>query len=452
MRDRLIVVNPEAEYAAARREHGTQMASVIIRGDMSRPEPLLPRPLVVRPILVADPNPELPESVPRNRLVIDVLQQAVRDLVAGEAPQVPTICVINFSITDRFAQFARTVSAWARMLDWLANEHNLLFVVSAGNHPDEVLSTNIAPADWPGLPPEQRQDTLLRAYVDDARNRRLRPPSEAMNALTVGAIADDGSTGSPLGRAFLPYSSTELPAHYSAMGLGPRRTIKPEIFVPGGRLPVNERLIHPAAGIAFENNSLQQRTAGIQVATPTADGRLDQTIFARGTSHAAALTTRNAVFLWDVLEELQLEQPLQLLPEFFPVLLKTLLVHGASWNGARPELERALGDGLTDEQFRQQVQRILGYGRPDFSRCAECTSQRATMLGCGSLSPDQGHLFQIPLPRSLSGVIGLRRVTATLAYFSPISARSQKHIAADLQILRAGLFHARRRRSRNVFD
>ena len=55
------------------------------------------------------------------------------------------------------------------------------------------------------------------------------------------------------------------------------------------------------------------------------------------------------------------------------------------------------------------------------------------MLGWGTLSPDQGHLFQIPLPRSLSGVIGLRRVTATLAYFSPISARSQKHIVADLR-------------------
>lgn len=432
IRDRLIVINPEAEYAAIRREHGTQMASVIIRGDVSRNEPPLPRPLVVRPILVADPNHNSAESMPSNRLVIDVVHQAVRDLVAGDTPQVPSVRVINFSITDRYAQFDRTVSSWARMLDWLANEHNLLFVVSAGNH-CEGFSTNVAPAEWSGLAPEQRQDRLLQAYVGDARNRRLRPPSEAMNVLTVGAIADDGSAAGPLGRTFLPYSSIELPAHYSAMGLGPRRTIKPEIFVPGGRLPISERLIPPATGIAFDDNLLQRRTAGIQVATPTESGRLDQTIFARGTSHAAALTTRNAVLLWDVLEEAQLEQPLRLLPEFFPVLLKALLVHGASWNPARTELERALGDGLGAEEFRQLVQRILGYGRPDFSRCAACTAQRATMLGWGSLSRDEGHLFQIPLPGSLSGMIGLRRVTVTLAYLSPISVRSQKYIAADLR-------------------
>ena len=432
IRDRLIVVNPLAEYAAARREHGTQMASVIIRGDVSRNEPPLSRSLVVRPILVADPNPDLPESMPTNRLVIDVVQEAVRDLVAGDAPAAPTVRIINFSIADRYAQFDRTVSSWARMLDWLSCEHNLLFIVSAGNHPDQGLATNIPRTTWPTLTLDQQQDALLRAYVDDGRNRRLRPPAEAMNALTVGAIADDVAPPAPLPRSFPPFTSRQLPAHYSAMGLGPRRTIKPEIFVTGGRLPIRERLVHPVTGIAFDDVSVR-RTAGIQVAVPTEDGRLDQTSFDRGTSHAAALTTRNAVMLWDVLEELQSERPLQLQQEFFPVLLKAMLVHGASWTAARPELKRALGGGLNDKEFRQLTQRILGYGRPDFARGTSCTSQRATMLGWGSLSRDQAHAFQVPLPQSLSGKIGWRRATVTLAYISPISVGSQKHLAADLK-------------------
>ncbi len=432
IRDRLIVVNPISEYPAARREHGTQMASVIIRGDVSLNEPPLPRPIVVRPILVADPNSGLSESMPANRLVIDVVHEAIRDLVAGDSPLAPTVQVINFSIADRYAQFDRIVSSWARMIDWLAHEHNLLFIVSGGNHPDQGLETTVERAVWPTLTPDQRQDELLKAYVRDGRNRRLRPPAEAMNALTVGAIADDDAPPDPLPRSFQPFSSRQLPAHYSAMGLGPRRTIKPEIFVSGGRLPVRERLVHPVTGVAFDDAPIG-RTAGIQVAVPTEDGRLDQTAFDRGTSHAAALTTRNAVLLWDVLEELRSERPLQLQQEFFPVLLKAMLVHGASWAVARPELNRALGGGLNDEQFRQLTQRILGYGRPDFARGMACTSQRATMLGWGSLSCDQAHEIQIPLPRSLSGKVGWRRATVTLAYFSPILVGSQKHLVADLR-------------------
>jgi hypothetical protein len=288
------------------------------------------------------------------------------------------------------------------MLDWLSCEHNLLFVVSAGNHPQQGLATKVPKATWPRLTEGQQQDAMLNAYVDDGRNRRLRPPAEAMNALTIGAIADDGASPVILPRSVHPFTSRELPAHYSAMGLGPRRTIKPEIFVSGGRLPVRERLVHPESGIAFDDAPIQ-RAAGIQVAVPTEDGRLDQTAFDRGTSHAAALTTRNAVLLWDVLEELQSERPLELQQEFFPVLLKAMLVHGASWTAARLDLKRALGDGLNDEAFRQLTQRILGYGRPDFARGMSCTSQRATMLGWGSLSRDQAHAFQVPLPKSLSG-------------------------------------------------
>ena len=234
-----------------------------------------------------------------------------------------------------------------------------------------------------------------------------------------------------LGAGFLPYGSQQLPAHYSAFGLGHRRMIKPEIFVAGGRLPLREKL--PGGAMAtFENMTRFRTSAGIQVAAPGTTGQLDRTVFDRGTSHATALTTRAAVHLWDVLADLGTEQPGVLLPEYFPVLLKTLLVHGASWRHSRADLRRALGVGLTEAKFRKRVQHLLGFGVPDFARCAECTERRATVLGCGSLVVDQAHEFRVPLPPSLSGRLGLRRVTITLAYLSPVTARSQKYTAANL--------------------
>ena len=114
------------------------------------------------------------------------------------------------------------------------------------------------------------------------------------------------------------------------------------------------------------------------------------------------------------------------------MLLKASLVHGASWREARSDLHRALGQGLTDAEFRLRIQQLLGFGAPDFARCSDCTAHRATMLGWGSLSVDQAEEFRIPLPPSLSGVPGLRRLTVTLAYFSPINPRSQKHLSSNL--------------------
>lgn len=428
---RLIVVNPEEEYAAQHRIHGTQMASAIIHGDLANGEPAISRPLVARPIMVLDVGHQNAEAVPRNRLIIDLVQEAIRDLVAGEAPAAPTVRLINFAIADRFAQFDRTISPWARMLDWLAYTHNLLFIVSAGNH-GQTLITNLQWKQWAALSPAQKQDAVLQAVAADARNRRLRPPSESVNGLTVGAIADDGSQPGYLGAGFLPFVSRSLPAPYSATGLGLRRMIKPDIFVSGGRSPIREEIPRSGPNAAFELMHSYKRSAGIQVAMPGNDGEIDREVFDRGTSHATALATRSAILAWDVLEDLRDQRSGEFDEAYFPVLLKAMLVHGASWRNSRDDLRRAFGNALTEEAFRKHVQRFFGFGNPDFSRCIDCTERRATLLGFGKLGPEQAHEFYVPLPPSLSGQAGVRRVTVTLAYFSPISARNQKYAAANL--------------------
>lgn len=430
LRERIVVVNPEAEYPATRREHGTQMASAIIHGDLAAAGPTITRPLVVRPIMVADPQLDGGESLPGNRLAIDVVHQAVRELVAGDAPAAPTVRIINFSITERFSQFDHAISSWARMLDWLAHEHNLLFVVSAGNHTKESIGTDVPRAQWATLSATERQSAVLRAINRDVRERRLRSPAEAVNVLTVGAVADDANDADYLGAGFLPYESRHLPAHYSACGLGYRRMVKPEFFVNGGRLPVRPQIPEKGEHAVFDDMTAFVRAAGIQVATPGVAGKLDDTLCSRGTSHAAALTTRAAIQLWDTLEALGIESSIA--PEYLTVMLKAALVHGASWREVQEPLRRALGAGLTAGKFRQLAQRLVGFGIPDFSRSSASAERRATMIGYGSLGVDQAHEFRIPLPQSLSGKIGLRRVTSTLAYLSPINPRSQKYLAANL--------------------
>jgi len=70
--DRLIVDDPEnlePIYAVAQRSHGTEMASLIIHGDLNLVGPPIRRPLYVRPVL--RPNLHGFERTPRDRLLLD---------------------------------------------------------------------------------------------------------------------------------------------------------------------------------------------------------------------------------------------------------------------------------------------------------------------------------------------------------------------------------------------
>jgi len=54
------------------------------------------------------------------------------------------------------------------------------------------------------------------------------------------------------------------------------------------------------------------------------------------------------------------------------------------------------------------------------------------MLGCGTLASDVAHEYRIPLPPSLSGIRGQRRVIVTLAWLSPIHPRQRNYRGAAI--------------------
>jgi hypothetical protein len=69
--------------------------------------------------------------------------------------------------------------------------------------------------------------------------RTLLSPAESVNSLTIGAAhAGSGFTGNlPDGR-YDPFTDEDLPSIVSAMGLGFRKVVKPELLFAGGRAPV----------------------------------------------------------------------------------------------------------------------------------------------------------------------------------------------------------------------
>ncbi|MBI4777048.1 MAG: S8 family peptidase, partial [Deltaproteobacteria bacterium] len=419
------------DYKAAERRHGTAMASLILHGDIEANEPPLNRMLYVRPIMRPDQRDwrqPRQETAPENILVVDLIHRAVRHLFEGngdENPFAPQVCVINLSIGIRDRLFESAMSPLARLIDWLAWEYQVLFIVSAGNH-QQAIECNMERDQIADLSRQELQANLIRAVAADSRHRRLLSPAEAMNALTVGAIHSDASTGQAVPRAIEPFCSDYLPSIINAQGMGYRRAIKPEILLPGGKVVLLESPL-PGSKASFNVYS-QSRQPGQSVAAPgPMPGDLSFTWYTRGTSNAAALASRAASFLYDVLTELQQSaggESIETVP--YAVWLKTLLVHGASWGHAWDVLREALRTPQNSRQFKEYVTRLIGYGMIDPNRVSECTERRVTALGGGLLQKDQAHIHRFPLPPSVSGQRWWRRLIITLSWITPINPLHQR--------------------------
>jgi hypothetical protein len=68
----------------------------------------------------------------------------------------------------------------------------------------------------------------------------------------------------------------------------------------------------------------------------------------------------------------------------------------------------------------------------------ECSASRATLVGFGALKIDFVHQFRLPLPGCLERVTEPRRLTTTIAWFSPVKAGNQKYRGVRLEVSPVG--------------
>ena len=424
----------EAAYQAHERVHGTHMASLICHGDLNEPPDVLGRQLYARPIL--QPRHGFPErideAIPESLLPVDLIHRSVRRLFepeGDEPPAAPTIRFVSLSVCDPARPFMREMSPWARLLDWLAWKYQVLFIVSAGNHSQDIELAVPRP-DLRILAPATRERATIKALASDTRNRRLLSPAETLNGLTVGALHQDASQATD-GNLVNPFARPGMPNIVSAHGPGYRRSIKPEVLYPGGRQLLREKL-----GTAHSAATLQITSfpspPGQQVASPGNAGQLDRTCFTRGTSNAAALASRGAARLYRLLGELRLQPGVHLPDQYDVVLTKALLAHGTAWDSSLDAYKNALRTDNNSRTFKEYVARFLGYGAATLSRVLRCSEERVTVLGCGGLQDGEGAVFSLPLPPCLSSVRERRRLTITLAWLSPVNTLRQAYRVAHL--------------------
>jgi hypothetical protein len=427
-----------AQTPAAKRSHGTSMASLIVHGDLQAGEPPLGRPLYIRPVMIFNARDDT-ETTPPNRLPLDVIYLAIRRLMegdGGEPASAPAVVIINISLGDLNRPFAGRISPWARLLDWLSFQYRVLFLVSAGNVRGWLPVPTFATAvEFRAASREEREAKIIAAMNSEKAKRSLLSPAEGLNPLAVGAWHADAYGTAPTAIHLIdPFPGGELPNVSSGVGLGFRQTIKPDLLFDGGRELVR---VSEDAGHVWLAADPGGSHAGQMSAAPdtAATGRLDVQRRTVGTSNATALLTRAAVKIYDALIDSGYAIP----RSHAAVLLKALLVHGATWGDAGDKLDAAFGPAGRDwQRHRDNISRFLGYGRPEIDRVLDCAVERATLFAYGDLAQDAQDEFDIPLPPSIEGSIELRRLTTTLAWLTPVNARHQQYRSATLEVVPNG--------------
>ena len=422
----------ESGYPLAARSHGTAMASLIIHGDLSVPEIPLDRKVYVRPIMRHEelPSDQYVERVSPDTLFVDLLHRAVRRILIGESsrpPVAPSVRIINLSIGDRGRPLVRRMSPIGRLVDWLALEYNVLFIISAGNHVDPISIPAEGASDR-----ESARVAALQAVHASQIVRGILPPGDAMNAVTVGAVHADGSPDPDESSNVWDLSRQGEPALYSATGPGVDRMIKPDIYHVGGRRlfvrPIKQSVLRSDVDLCPARTT---RTGpGLRVAAPSEWGSSNRTTFECGTSHATALVTREASLLFDLLEARSHDRYVSPLPDamFHPLIVRALLAHACSWGDWQKELSPELR--ITSDQ-RRNLTPFLGYGRY-FSDVARSAVNRAVVVAGNFIGLDERHSYDLPLPHSIRNKAEWRRLSITLAHWAPATHGLKRYRAAKV--------------------
>lgn len=409
--------NYEEKYQVNERVHATSMASLILRGQAMHVNQATVRQIYVRPIMKGGTTwtGDVLEEVPDDILIVDKLHVAIRRLFEESDGRVaPSIKIINLSIGLKYREFYNMVSPLARLLDWLSFKYRILFIVSAGNHPEDII-TDIDFSDFKKMDDSEKDKFLLRYIRSDLRNRRLLSPAESMNSLTIGALYENNSQATPNERT-TNVCSASMPALYGSFGSGINNAIKPEIFFAGGQNFVHED--YAQKGV-LRWNKTTQNAPGIKSAAPGIFAGGISTAFTSGTSNSTALITNKAAECYEILNDVFTAETGSKVPDAYAaVLLKAMLVHGASWGNKMSIIQDALG--LSGNQAKNTIHRYFGYGVPDIERVKECTKEQVTLIGYGELKQESAYVYSLPIPIEFHEHKYFRRLVLTLAYFSPI--------------------------------
>lgn len=441
LRNFVIIDDPQnfqAAYNVGEQIHGTNMASIIVWGDDHNGinEPLK-RKILVRPVMKPNPkdfNTPRHECIPEEFLVVDLFHSVIRNIMENE--ETSSIKIINISLADYFQPFvsARGISNWGKLLDYFAFKYKILINVCVGNFPHDY-TTSFATNLIPPPTPDQIRDETLKLIITNQINKKILAPSDSINSLSVGGYHSDNSNQHN-NRLVDLLNNFKCVSPISRNGLGFKRSVKPDILMPAGKILYERDLTGQYQSINFKPKSGSYISApGIRGAFGGQQGTTNSFRYTFGTSNSTALATRLSAQIFEFLNSFLAENDAEdLYFENIALLIKCLIIHNSTWDDSIDLFKIILSDvGISTNKHREFITMFLGNGIVVEDNIYNCTDERVTFISVNSLEKGKAHEYKIPLPDSLSGEERmLKRLKVSLVYFTPINPSNSKYKIANL--------------------
>ncbi|MDD3182777.1 MAG: S8 family peptidase [Alphaproteobacteria bacterium] len=208
-------------------DHGTFIAGLVVAGGQLNGVEICPEfdgCQIVDLDILPDERVRFTEYFNSPTEFLDELATAVQTLKARTG-----VRIFNFSMNFEQAVESDSYHPFSRRLDQIAQENDVIFIISAGN----TVIDDMRP-EWP-------ENTLQAlATLATARNDRLRVPSESVRNISVAAVNPPN----------VYPAITHAPAAYSCRGPGNRIGIKPDLAHIGGCGTPHAQLGHGLFSIA----------------------------------------------------------------------------------------------------------------------------------------------------------------------------------------------------------
>jgi len=318
--------------------------------------------------------------------------------------------IFNISLGNTNAPYdGRHIRGNAYVLDKLAREYDILFIVSAGN---------FSGSDNPPVPATSWRDEYPEYLMDE--KSIIIDPATALNVITVGSLAKHNQQANeqryPEISALSP-ANEDQPSPFTRHGPSVGKALKPDLVAPGG---------NRASPLRHEDRQWQNDERGMGVLTLNHQF-VGRTLFKEiaGTSFAAPYITHLAGRL------------LNEYPHASASLLRAMLVNHANLPDAftntfleewRKTYKEAKGT-----KNRELPREVAGYGKIDEDSLYRSSESVVVLMAEDSIENNTHQFYELPLPATfLRTNRASRELRVTLAYSPPVRTTRQEYTATRM--------------------
>lgn len=369
--------------------HGTKVAGIALYGDIKKcidDKKFQPEVWILSAkVMFKEENPitgEITATYNESELLEHQLERAVRYFVQ----RYPNCKVVNISFGDRYKKMFgnRRQFTLATLIDELAKELDIVFVISAGNlwEPKQL-----------GFP--EKYPSYL---IDENEEVKIIDPASSAYAITVGSISQEfgPSNRRPTEILFSP-ARINYPSPFTCVGLGYKGMIKPELVEEGGNI------------ISSPRDPLKSEDIGgkLVVLNPKwiEEGKLFSVDY--GTSFSTPKVAHYTARLFNQFSE------------YSSNLIKALLIASAKIPSDRPSPLKQITFNDPDTKLKDLL-KIYGYGKPNFDVAISSESNCVLLIAQSKIKLDGVHLYYFYLPREFVETNGEREISVVLVYSPPI--------------------------------